>query len=513
MDRRTFLRGIAAAAAGGVVASPFEALAHDRGRRRRRHGGRSDYGPLSPTPDRTTGWPLLALPEGFSYLSMSWRGDALAGGGVVPARHDGGAALRGRRGLVHYVRNHELTTRIPFAPDSATYDPIAGGGTTTVVFDPHHGRLVETVATLSGTIRNCAGGPTPWNTWLSCEETLAGPPTFAERHGFVFEVPALGLGDPRPLRGLGRFSHEAVAVNPWTGIVYLTEDRTQSGLYRFVPDRYGHLRDGGRLEMLRILGAPNFDTGQGLADGSSFAVDWVPIADPESSPFAQGAVQGGAIFRRGEGIWYGGGGSSSARPPGAPPAPARSGSSTRGATSSRFCSSRPAAPFSTDRTTSRSVPGAARCSVRMVPVLRSTCAVSHATVISSIWCETTSCSTRRRTRASGRATTARASSRGRPSAMTAAGSSSRSSGPASPSPSPAPGAGVRCKPGDRTRHAVRDPGVTKCGAALGNLREGRRVSRPGEPCARCRSRSSCRSCRRSGRSASPACRRGSSCTS
>jgi secreted PhoX family phosphatase len=296
---------MAAAVASGAVSSPFEALARSRSRRGSMRARRLGYGPLEPKLDRTTGLPLLALPDGFSYLSMSWTGDPMQGGGVVPGLHDGGAVLRGQGGLLHYVRNHERSNRVPFGPGRAVYDSNAGGGTTTVVFDPRRGRYRATFPSLSGTVRNCAGGPTPWNTWLSCEETLSGPPAFGEPHGFVFEVPADGAGDPRPLRGLGRFQHEAAAVDPGTGTVYLTEDRQNSGLYRFVPRRYGHLRDGGRLEMLRIVDAPNFQTGAGLPAGSSFQVDWVSIDDPENGPFSQGAAQGGAVFRRGEGIWYG----------------------------------------------------------------------------------------------------------------------------------------------------------------------------------------------------------------
>ncbi len=302
MERRIFLKGVAATALGCAIGSPFDALANPGSRRR---PGHSDYGSLAPVRDLTTGLPLLALPEGFSYRSMSWTGDALEGGGIVPGGHDGGALLRGRSGRLHYVRNHELSSRSPFAPGEVVYDPGAGGGTTTLVFDPHHGRHVATFPSLSGTVRNCGGGPTPWNSWLSCEETLVQPPSFGERHGYVFEVPAADPADPRPLRGLGRFAHEAVAVNPWTGIVYLTEDRADSGLYRFVPARYGRLRQGGRLEMLRAVDHPHLDAGQGLTRGSSFRIDWVSIADPENAPFEQGRAQGGASFRRGEGIWFG----------------------------------------------------------------------------------------------------------------------------------------------------------------------------------------------------------------
>ena len=315
ISRRGFLKAGAALATGVSLGAPFQALAQSGGVRARSPG----YGPLLPVADLATGLPLLKLPRRFRYSSMSWRGDPMLDGAPIPALHDGGAALQGRGGRVYYVRNQEqffipgLGLDTSFASPQLTYDGgEAPGGTTTLIFDPDSGEYLGTFPSLSGTIRNCAGGPTPWNTWLSCEETLDEPgsalfgASLAETHGWVFEVRVRGRRTrPIPIRGLGRFVHEAVAVDPWTGIVYETEDRGSSGIYRFVPYRYGRLHRGGRLEMLKLQGLPAFDTSAGLADGSTFQVEWVPIADPESDPFSQGLERGGAIFKRGEGIWYG----------------------------------------------------------------------------------------------------------------------------------------------------------------------------------------------------------------
>ncbi|MFE2148292.1 alkaline phosphatase PhoX, partial [Streptomyces sp. NPDC059456] len=187
---------------------------------------RRGYGPLLPDPRG-----LLDLPAGFRYRVLSRAGDPLrsGGGGTVPAHCDGMAAFGAGAGRVRPVRNHENRTtaalRVP-AVDGLGYDPHALGGCTLLDLDPGGGVTGGHVA-LAGTAVNCAGGRTPWNTWLSCEETgdRAGTSGYAEDHGFVFEVdPA----DPRrsgavPLTAMGRFAHGAVAVDPYRGTVCETE--------------------------------------------------------------------------------------------------------------------------------------------------------------------------------------------------------------------------------------------------------------------------------------------------
>jgi secreted PhoX family phosphatase len=250
--------------------------------------GHTGYGPLVPDPNG-----LLDLPEGFRYQVLSREGDPLRSGeGRVPSNHDGMTALPGRRGRVHLVRNHEnrATARLGVPTvDGLTYDPAGKGGCTALTLDARNEVLSERVA-IAGTAVNCSGGPTPWNTWLTCEETedKAGTNGYAKDHGFIFEVdPA----DPRrtgavPLTAMGRFQHEAVAVDPRNGVVYETEDAfiQPFGLfYRFLPRKplggTGALRAGGRLQAMRVPDLPDLSAVR--EPGASFdGVEWVDVPDP-----------------------------------------------------------------------------------------------------------------------------------------------------------------------------------------------------------------------------------------
>ena len=144
--------------------------------------------------DDITGLPLLMLPEGFRYLSFGWTGDPMIDGTPTPGAHDGMAALYWRGQRVRLVRNHELSTGTPFA--AVAYDSASAGGTTTIEFDQKTGEYVGTAASLSGTVRNCAGGPTLWGSWLTGEETTAFTTATGPPHGYVFDEPADGTGDP-----------------------------------------------------------------------------------------------------------------------------------------------------------------------------------------------------------------------------------------------------------------------------------------------------------------------------
>ncbi|HEX6417491.1 MAG TPA: alkaline phosphatase PhoX [Acidimicrobiales bacterium] len=309
MGRRSFLSAAGTATAGaalvgGLGFGPLGAVGASpagRGRRARPRDGLE----LVPVADQATGLELVKLPRGFEYVSYGWRGDRMDDGIATPSAHDGMAAFR-RGDAVHLVRNHEQGSLSGAFASGMTYDPAATGGTTTVEFDPDAGAFTRSYASLAGTFRNCAGGPTPWGTWLSCEETTL--VNGAVRHGYVFEVPACGTAADEPLRAMGRFSHEAAAVDPATGIVYLTEDATPSGLYRFVPDVAGRLAAGGRLQMAAI-GASSRVTYGDTAPHDYGEVSWVDVDEPDPGPgepstVTQGIARGGAQFERLEGIWH-----------------------------------------------------------------------------------------------------------------------------------------------------------------------------------------------------------------
>jgi len=287
------------------------------------------YGQLNPVSDQTTGLNLLCLPDGFRYLSFGWTGDQMSDGTITPGAHDGMGIINEADGIITIVRNHELKRRHGrFGTASIQFDPKGGGGCANLTFNSDSGEWLTSRPSLAGTVKNCAGGPTPWGTWLSCEESVLGPGSiegdevfdFEKEHGWIFEVSADGNSTPVPLKAMGRFVHEAVAVDPDTGIVYETEDRGYAGFYRFTPNRPGQLASGGQLQMLKVNG--HDDLRKGLLVGQEFDVTWVDIEDVErahspNSPvgknvdgdehgvFMQGKTQGATTFARLEGCWYG----------------------------------------------------------------------------------------------------------------------------------------------------------------------------------------------------------------
>jgi len=320
LDRRSLLRGGAATAAGLALAGPFRGLVAQAASGAVRIPG---YGPLQPTPDERGGIVRLDLPAGFKYRSFHVAGETVSGPGgdfVLPGRHDGMAAYAGRNGRVTLVRNHEMQGNVnvassePRLGSAPGYDPLTKGGTVTVDAD-RFGNAGPAYVSLSGTAWNCSGAPTAWGTWLSCEETVNGDdvgPDFTNgsnaglrKHGYIFEVPSDGVSAAEPLRSAGRFAKEAAAGNMSGSVVYITEDSflSESGFYRYLPPnrpaRDGRIADGGRLQMLAVVGQPNAPLHLGQPAGATYDVEWVDIDDPDPT-FEPGITNNAAIKRVGD---------------------------------------------------------------------------------------------------------------------------------------------------------------------------------------------------------------------
>jgi len=274
----------------------------------------------------------LELPDGFNAKIISRWGEKMADGFLVPGLPDGMAAFD-IGGKVVLVRNHENkpnpTKNGAYGEDLSLLSKASKkdffdygfgkspglGGTSTIIFNEQNQTLEKQYLSLAGTFRNCAGGPTPWNSWITCEEdtTKKGSNTETD-HGYNFEVPASSrkLVSPVPLKEMGRFNHEAICVDPTTGIVYQTEDRGDSLIYRFIPKEPGKLQKGGTLQALAITGQKSFDTrnweSAQLKVGEPHEVEWITMTDVNASDDdlrMRGHAQGAALFARGEGMWFG----------------------------------------------------------------------------------------------------------------------------------------------------------------------------------------------------------------
>lgn len=315
-DRRRFL-GATASAFAALAASGCMTRTGPAAAPRPVAGGFGGYGALRADPAG-----LIDLPEGFSYRVLSRLGDAMDDGGTVPDKADGMGCFDLGNGAIALVRNHELL------PTDDAGGPIAkgfgkrngafvSGGTTTIVLDAGTLAVQRQFRSLGGTIRNCAGGTTPWGSWLTCEEAPTGPGQrygdgLERNHGWVFEVPASapGLVDAVPLTAMGRFNHEAAAVDPATGIVYMTEDRDDGVLYRFLPKVPGKLAEGGRLQAMVIEGLADTRnwTAPAMPVGKPFRVSWVDLDEveaPRDDLRQRAAAKGAALVARGEGLHMG----------------------------------------------------------------------------------------------------------------------------------------------------------------------------------------------------------------
>lgn len=293
-----------------------------------------DYGPLVKDP-----LGVLDLPEGFTYKVISKQGDPMDDGLLVPGKQDGMAAFKGENGRVIIVRNHEIVPTDKslgaFGVDNANLAAIPKedffeygsgefpglGGTTTLVFNEAAMEVETEFLSLAGTYRNCAGGAMPWGSWLTCEEDVTNKGDFEgkveKNHGYVFEVPAsaeIKRVEPKPIVELGRFNHEAVAYDSVAGILYLTEDRHDGLLYRFIPNVKDDLHSGGKLQALAIKNGQKFDTrnwpdtvGPDILQHIPMPLEWIDLdnVDSEADDLRiRGHEKGAAIFARGEGMWY-----------------------------------------------------------------------------------------------------------------------------------------------------------------------------------------------------------------
>lgn len=317
LNRRRFLQSLIVASASPAISIPCQAES-------------SPLGALRPDPNR-----IIDLPPGFSYDIVSRIGDPMSDGLRVPGSHDGMAAFAGEDGRIILICNHELGPEDPkinafgtdysAAPDfvhDAIYDAGASltpgnGGTTTTIYDPLTGKTEKQFLSLVGTEYNCAGGATPWGSWLTCEEAFRNPgrdgPHYREKkHGYVFEVAASaqGLSHPEPIIAMGRFEHEAAAVHARSGIVYLTEDRSDSLFYRYIPNKPGELLAGGRLQALAIGDGRSVDTSNWTGKprieiGEEYAARWIELDNVDTAKNdlrLRGAAKGATTFMRGEGL-------------------------------------------------------------------------------------------------------------------------------------------------------------------------------------------------------------------
>ncbi|MFT3923021.1 MAG: DUF839 domain-containing protein [Myxococcales bacterium] len=251
----------------------------------------------------------LDLPKGFSYRVIERVGEPMSDGYRVPGRPDAMACFPLEAGGFALMRNHELDPslgsmsayKVGTKAPAQAYDPRSYGGVSRVVFDAQ-GRKVGSNLVLTGTARNCAGGVSPWG-WLSCEENV----DFGHGYVFLCSPEADSVRAPHRIDAYRRFLHEAVAIDPTDNAAYLTEDRMDGCLYRFVPSKPSEPFGAGKFQALAVADVARFDLGADLPEKSRFKVRWVDLparAGVHADDLRYAAQEhGAAILKRGEGIW------------------------------------------------------------------------------------------------------------------------------------------------------------------------------------------------------------------
>ena len=266
---------------------------------------------------------IIDVHRSLSYKIISRQGDMMSDGYTVPGSPDGMAAFSIENNQTVLIRNHELgrtSGRLmgPFKDPSADalrlgkmqYDSNAFGGTTNIVIDNATNKVVKEYLSLVGTMTNCAGGVSPMDTWLTCEENISKKRKNKVPHGYVFEVDPRKdhLQEPVPIKQMGRFQHEAVAFDKY-GNGYLTEDRSDGLLYKFVPKSKDSLFEGDLYALnIWVKDSRNWKK-RDVAKNQKYKIKWVKLedVDPVSDTLREeGKEKGATIFARGEGITHDG---------------------------------------------------------------------------------------------------------------------------------------------------------------------------------------------------------------
>ena len=294
IDRRTVLQK-GALLAGAATIAP-SALAGRAG------AAAPGYGPLTPAANG-----LVSLPAGFTCHVTDRTGDPITGlPAGQPGAPDGQAffAHPTNRRLLRVLRNHELDAGTALGDVGKAYDEAVEGSIVAYDIDPATMRPVNKFLVASGLLWPCSGGATPRKTWLACEEGthFTGAAALPKKHGYVFEIPSTAGGQitPTPLKAMGRFVHEAAVTDPKTGIVYMTEDDTPAGFFRFVPTDKNNLAAGGTLQMLAVQGQPGYDTRKHQTVGRDLRTTWVTI--PDADPDLEGGGPSARVTQQGVGL-------------------------------------------------------------------------------------------------------------------------------------------------------------------------------------------------------------------